>query len=297
MFGGLLLVATVFLLWLDYAGWKLMFSSGAEGSGLYQMFQNGLVMALVVSLVVWLGLGEFARMADHLGADTPQFWLTAAGAVIVILQWGGWAYRGGEFAICPRWLRSPGITAVLGLFFTSFAYLAWRAILGKVQETPVTMAWVGAGILYVMVPLGFVGAVRVNWGVSEVVVLLAVCKSTDIGAYYAGKTLGGPKLAPTVSPNKTWAGVMGGVIGAVIVAVVLSVMDWTFMHEGEAAIYGVLMGAGAVVGDLGESVIKRGSGIKDSGHLLPGSGGVLDVVDDVLFAVPFTYVYFALLSG
>lgn len=289
-------MATIFLLWLDHSGWQVLVPV-AEGSGLHQMFENGLVMALVVSLIVWLGLGEYGQIADNLGARTPLFLLTSAGAVIVLLEWGGWAYAGGEFSFCPVWLRDPGMTVVLGLLITTGGFLAWRAIAGRIDAAGATTGHLAAGLLYVMVPLGFIGAVRVNWQVNGVLVLLAVCKCTDIGAYYAGKSIGGPKLAPRVSPNKTWAGVVGGVIAATSIAVVLSVMDWTWLSEGEAVVYGMMMAAVAVVGDLAESVLKRESGIKDSGHLLPGSGGVLDVIDDVLFAAPFTYIYFSLLSG
>lgn len=296
LFGGALLIATVLLLWLDHSGWRTVVPA-AEGSGLYQMFENGLIMALVVSLIVWLGLGEYGHIADNLGADIPLLLLTSAGAIIVLLEWGGWAANAGHFPLCPPWLRSPGMTVLLGLLITASTFMGWRVITGRIQKAGATMAHITMGLLYVMVPLGFIGAVRVHWDVNGVLVLLAVCKFTDIGAYYAGKFLGGPKLAPRVSPNKTWAGAMGGTIGAVTVAVVLSVMDWTFLSEGEAVVYALIMAAGAIVGDLCESVLKRESGIKDSGHLLPGSGGVLDVVDDVLFAAPFTYLYFSLLSG
>jgi phosphatidate cytidylyltransferase len=189
------------------------------------------------------------------------------------------------------------MTVLVGLLITAATFMSWRVIVGRIQKSGAAMAHLAAGLIYVMVPLGFFGAVRVHWDVNGVLVLLAVCKFTDIGAYYTGKLLGGPKLAPRVSPNKTWAGAVGGIIGAVTVAIVLSVMDWTFLSEGEAAVYGLIMAAGAVIGDLCESVLKRESGINDSGHLLPGSGGVLDLVDDVLFAAPFTYIYFSLLSG
>ena len=127
--------------------------------------------------------------------------------------------------------------------------------------------------------------------------LLGVCKATDIGAYYAGKSLRGPRLAPTVSPNKTWAGAAGGIVVAAIVAVLFSVMGWTWMSGRQALVYGLIMAVGAIMADLAESVLKRETGIKDSGHLVPGSGGILDMIDDVLFAAPFTYVFFSLLSG
>jgi phosphatidate cytidylyltransferase len=168
---------------------------------------------------------------------------------------------------------------------------------GQVDGTAASSAHFVMGLLYVMVPLGFIGGVRARWGPSGVLVLLAVCKSTDIGAYYAGKSLGGPKLAPVVSPRKTWAGVGGAVVAACGTSLLLSAVGYSGLGGGASLVYGVLMAGGAVVADLAESALKREARVKDSGDLLPGSGGLLDMADDILFAAPFTYVFFALAHG
>lgn len=118
-----------------------------------------------------------------------------------------------------------------------------------------------------------------------VVLLLAVVWSGDTGAYYVGRRLGRHKMAPVVSPNKSWEGAAAGLAVSLIAAAVWSV--WR-LDRLDLALLGVaaLTAAAAQVGDLMESLIKRGAGVKDSGHLLPGHGGMLDRMDAVLFAAP-----------
>jgi phosphatidate cytidylyltransferase len=108
---------------------------------------------------------------------------------------------------------------------------------------------------------------------------MLVTWSTDIFAYFAGRSIGGPKLAPKISPNKTWAGLIGGMAGAGVVGAIaayLFELDLLFMLAGAP------MGLLAQLGDLYESRVKRRLGVKDSGSILPGHGGVLDRVDGLL---------------
>ena len=108
---------------------------------------------------------------------------------------------------------------------------------------------------------------------------LAIVWATDIGAYFAGRAIGGPKLAPRLSPNKTWAGLIGGMIAAAVVGALIA---W----QGDLPAFCWITGGGLAVaaqmGDLFESWLKRRSGVKDSGKLLPGHGGVLDRLDGVV---------------
>lgn len=125
--------------------------------------------------------------------------------------------------------------------------------------------------------------------------LLAVVWATDTGAYFAGKQIGGPKLAPRLSPSKTWAGLGGGVLSAAAIGGLLAF----FFHFPPTALYGVLIGGllaiVAQAGDLFESWMKRQAGIKDSSGLIPGHGGILDRVDGLTFTAPLLlaiYYYF-----
>jgi phosphatidate cytidylyltransferase len=127
-----------------------------------------------------------------------------------------------------------------------------------------------------------------------VFLLFAIVWLGDTGAYYAGRRLGRHKMAPVVSPNKTWEGAAAGFIVSLIAAAVWS---WFRLHRIDPGLLGVaaLTAAAAQVGDLMESLIKRGAGVKDSGHVLPGHGGVLDRMDAMLFAAPVMLVGFWLL--
>jgi len=115
--------------------------------------------------------------------------------------------------------------------------------------------------------------------------------ATDVGAYFIGRTLGRTKLAPTVSPNKTVEGLLGGLASAFLA---LFVYTWLIQGafpfgRGELLAFSVLLSFAAQLGDLTESMLKRYAGVKDSGHFLPGHGGLLDRLDSLIFSVPLTY--------
>jgi len=144
-------------------------------------------------------------------------------------------------------------------------------------------------------PINFASA----YGRYFVMSLVVVTKFTDIGAYLIGSTLGRHKMIPRISPKKTWEGTAGGIIFAMASSVLaLHFMPTTLGAYGltmpHAVILGLLLGAAAVVGDLAESLIKREAGVKDSGTILPGHGGALDLVDSLLFTAPLLYVYLRL---
>jgi phosphatidate cytidylyltransferase len=128
-------------------------------------------------------------------------------------------------------------------------------------------------------------------GASTVLIVLVVAWVADTGGYFAGRFLGKAKLYEAVSPKKTWAGAWGGLAGAVAGMVVLKLVyaHWlTWVDVFAIAIPGCILGQ---MGDLAESLLKRSTGHKDSGALLPGHGGILDRIDAVLFIAPYVYVY------
>jgi phosphatidate cytidylyltransferase len=139
--------------------------------------------------------------------------------------------------------------------------------------------------------LGFLTAIRLERGVAGLVTVLGVCKAASTGAYFTGRLVGGPKLMPRVSPKKTVAGAGGSVAAAVAVALALSRSPWSVTSPGAAPFYGLAVAAAALLGDLAESVLKREGGLKDSARLLPGLGGMLDMLDDVLFAAPASFLF------
>ncbi len=142
-----------------------------------------------------------------------------------------------------------------------------------------------AGILYLGLP-----AIALVWlrdhpqGAGIVLWVLLVVWSTDVAAYFVGRAVGGPKLAPAISPGKTWAGLIGGMLGAALMGSLASRLGAADAWTGAGI--GLLLAAVAQAGDLFESFMKRRAGVKDSGTLIPGHGGALDRLDGLLFAAP-----------
>jgi phosphatidate cytidylyltransferase len=126
--------------------------------------------------------------------------------------------------------------------------------------------------------------------------LLATVWGTDIGAYFTGRTLGGPKLAPVISPNKTWSGLCGGMVLAALLGYGVA-RFMSLPHQTASAVLAAIMAIVAQTGDLFESVAKRQSGVKESGHLIPGHGGILDRIDGLVFAAIFLAILTAAAHG
>ncbi len=156
------------------------------------------------------------------------------------------------------------------------------------RSTGNPLRWGFLGILYVTLPCISLLFIR-NYGDDKTGMMLtfylmAVVWATDIGAYFAGRIIGGPKIAPKISPKKTWAGLIGGSILAVIGALfVLKLSDFQ-ISAWQVALASVLLAVVSQMGDFFESWVKRYFGVKDSGNIIPGHGGILDRVDGLLFA-------------
>ena len=171
---------------------------------------------------------------------------------------------------------------------------------GDMKTVAARFAYSVTGIVYVGLMLGFLALMKRDFGQagSDVVLfVLVVVWLGDTGAYFGGRFFGKRKLYPEVSPKKTWAGAVGGLLGSAISAAVLKLLlmdylSWT--HTMALAVPGAALGQ---MGDLVESLFKRSTGVKDSGSILPGHGGILDRVDAVLFFAPYTYLYLSLVPA
>jgi len=171
------------------------------------------------------------------------------------------------------------------------------------------LALAAFSILYVGGLMGFLVQLRlldIGSGVSRGGLLammsaVVVVKSADIGAYTAGRLWGSHKMAPVISPGKTWEGVLGGLVLAVIGALLTlgplarslgceSSASWLRWFSGAVA-YGLVVSGAGILGDLAESLLKRDAGVKDSSSWLPGFGGVLDLLDSLLVAAPVAYLF------
>jgi CDP-diglyceride synthetase len=189
-----------------------------------------------------------------------------------------------------------GLPFVLAISFLCFAMnYEFFAMLrrkkmphGKVQPLLVF------GVIYCSLPCLMLVALRMQPydGLALVLWLLLAVWSTDTGAYFAGKKIGGPKIAPAISPNKTWAGIAGGMLLSTLVSI-----PFYFFHDFKVFEYNVLLLAPIItivaqMGDFIESYIKRYFGVKDSGNLIPGHGGVLDRVDGLITSTIMIYLLY-----
>jgi phosphatidate cytidylyltransferase len=146
------------------------------------------------------------------------------------------------------------------------------------------------GPIYVGLPLGTLVWTRAAFGPAAVTWLLATIAISDSAQYYSGRLLGRTKLSPAISPAKTVEGAIGGVVAAGVAGFALgpwAMPDWSPLRSAAIAVVLAIVG---IIGDLFESILKRGAGVKDSSHLIPGHGGVLDRLDSYLFAAPVFYL-------
>lgn len=261
---------------------RVLAALGALALVLPVLFFGGQLGAdLLVFLVLLLVLWEFAPIVD--GEHPVQAFgalVLSGGGLFAMLIWG------------PHgWHLSALLVAV-------FSVLTW-AMLAK--DTPEAGAKVGAlavlGVAYISVPLATIPMVRaLDQGLSWVFLILVCTWASDTGAYFAGRAFGNRKLLARISPKKTWAGVWGGVGLTIAVAIGFALFEAPAVPPIHAAILGALIAIVGVVGDLIESMFKRASGIKDTGGIMPGHGGLLDRVDSLLFTMPVAWCYIRLMG-
>jgi len=248
------------------------------------LWEGGFLYAAVGLAVVLVALGEFAFLAERAGAAASRAALLLGGAALFLAQWAG-----GALGLFDPWLGGSALVAVMTVGVLTAGVFRAR-LEGALRSTAVTVT----GWIYVPAMLGFLTAIRLDRGAAGLITVLGVCKASSTGAYFTGRLVGGPKLMPRVSPKKTVAGAVGSAVAAVAVALALSRSPWSVMSPGAAPLYGLVVAAAALFGDLAESTLKREAGLKDSGRLLPGLGGMLDMLDDLLFAVPASFLFLQL---
>jgi len=208
----------------------------------------------------------------------------------------------GSILLCttPYWPVCPALHwggyAALVLVATFFALLVCQVARDGLAGA---MANTGAG-LFALIYLGllatFAVAVRVDFGVWALLMCVWVVKAADIGAFTVGSLIGRHKLAPTISPGKTWEGLAGAVAMAMVVAVLFGRLC-DIMSVPLALAFGILFAVVGQLGDLAESVIKRDAQVKDASDRVPGFGGLLDVLDSPLGAAPLAYLFFLFIKG
>jgi phosphatidate cytidylyltransferase len=259
------------------------------------------LFSLVVGLLVILSLHEYLGIMEHSGIEPVRWIAYLFAAVIVVRNFVVVAARYDALPDVPTFSWAvPLICLLFGI------PVVFRRELRTALASSAASAF---GVFYIAIPLALLISLR--WTPGNRVLIIFVLLSVwggDIAAYYVGKNLGRHKLAPIVSPNKTWEGAIASLIASVVIAWAVfhfrAQIDALFlprlpfstpypMHAPLLYIIGlgVLTNVAAQFGDLFESAIKRGAQVKDSGSLLPGHGGILDRIDALLFAIPAVWYY------
>jgi phosphatidate cytidylyltransferase len=188
-----------------------------------------------------------------------------------------------------------GITALLvdgiGLALAAMGMVALATVALTVLFGRTDGDRAGFGSLYIAVPCMLIIDLRLAEprGFTMLLWMFAVIWTTDTVAYLVGRSVGGPKVAPSISPGKTWSGCLGGAVGGVLAGVLVAA--WNDGIPAAAALAALFVSVAGQAGDLFESRLKRVAGLKDSGRVIPGHGGVLDRLDAVLFAAPVTALF------
>jgi phosphatidate cytidylyltransferase len=245
-------------------------------------------VSLFAALVAALAAYEYRGLAQERSVSIPLWWLCASIAVLFYFTLPG-SYRDFE------------LPALSFLTFLLFTWSAFRSPLERVL--PNTAAGLFA-LLYVVYPLTLLPLIKANRefrdgdGSGLLLFLFVTVWAGDIFALYIGKNFGRRKLAPSLSPNKTWEGSVASILGSLACGMALyytgqhlaSARDVTALHIAlpawQMVLLAIALNIAAQLGDLLESAIKRGAGVKDSGTLLPGHGGILDRIDALLLAAP-----------
>ncbi len=229
-------------------------------------------------------------------ADLPGLrWLflvlVAVAVALLAIEWG--AMTAPHSPVRVSTALTVAILAGAFLAFQGRMPLAWGAmfigaaaaalVARGVAERPANAAF---GVIYLSIPVICLVWLRgMPEGRQWTVLLLAVAWAADIAAYAVGSTLKGPKLWPRFSPNKTWSGFLGGLAAAAGAGAAMAAFSAIVLSVQAGALIGLLGGLATMAGDLWESMLKRRFGVKDSGDLIPGHGGLLDRVDGLMFAV------------
>lgn len=239
---------------------------------------TGVALVALAIAALWFGGTAFAALA----------------AVAVLLLWVEWS----NMHRLPLPVRRIGlamlaltlwITAVLqnaneGLMLLGGAAGILMILAGKLVRGAGRAAAIG--MLYCGLPgIALVWLRGQGWGLQACLLLMLVVWGADIAAYFTGRAVGGPKLAPAISPNKTWSGAMGGLLGALAAALLLMLWWPGYANTAGAlrlAMLALPLAVVSILGDLYESWLKRRCGVKDSGTILPGHGGVMDRLDGLV---------------
>ena len=239
---------------------------------------SAVVLAAVALAVTWAGGVWFTMFAAIMALLIFYEWATITGhGAFERFTVFGWA---ALIVVLAQLLMTDARSSAIVSLYLLVGFTIALAVISAIRRRSY---WLPAGLFYAGLSGISLAALRDAYGIIAIVFLFAVVWGTDILAYFVGRALGGPKLAPRISPGKTWSGAIGGTVAGVVAGAIV-----IFSH-GESLTFGLVVFTLALsifsqIGDLFESFVKRRFGVKDSSRLIPGHGGVMDRVDGLVFA-------------
>jgi phosphatidate cytidylyltransferase len=245
--------------------------TGTIGGDLRTRVASAAVLGAIAIAGIWLGGIWFAA-------------IVAAGAAIVHLEWT--RVTGGSVPAAAPFTAAI-VVATLGAGLGQVGPSVILAALALVAAAAISREpWRPAGVAYAAAFGISLVALRVSpdLGLAATAFLFGIVWATDTGAYFAGRLIGGPKLAPIVSPKKTWSGAIGGLVAAIVAGLVVAGLSGSFEVTPALVLVAIALSVVSQGGDLFESWVKRRYGVKDAGHIIPGHGGMMDRVDGLAFA-------------
>jgi len=258
---------------------------------------TGLVTALA-GLVTLLALLEFFAIGERVGLHGYRLWTSVCALAVLFQQWAATAAQSWTLERNLRLTRSSAASE-LQLELVLFVFVLGVAAIVFLSRRPLTdalgdIAISSAGLLFLVLP--FSALVRLD-GVSVIGPRLVLFTLTlvwvgDTLAYFIGRWFGRSRMAPQLSPKKTWEGATANVLGSALVGV--SFARWLHFDAWHMVVMAGLASIAGQAGDLIESAYKRSAGVKDSGELLPGHGGMLDRIDALILVAPVVWYYFEL---
>jgi phosphatidate cytidylyltransferase len=269
--------------------WTIVLTAMFCGSQLVSNY----VFLLIMVFLVTTGSAEFYGLVEKRELVCFKRWGILGGALLIIgtfLNLTGLIGTSGTPSRVNDFETSFLILFVLGLCLLQFFSRSNTAGILAISTTLF-------GLMYVPWLLNFIQKInffpRVN-GHFYLLYFVLITKCSDSGAYLVGSLIGKHKMIPRISPGKTWEGFAGAIVGSTVASVVFVAFlgsKMAGMKMQHAIILGGILGLAAVVGDLIESIFKREAGVKDSGKFFPGIGGILDLLDSLLFNAPIMYLY------
>jgi len=259
-----------------------LFTAAVLAPGLWLLIKKAppVVFDLVAVGIVVIASWECYRMLES-GGSRPLKWFGLAS--VLALTW----------SFAETWPHFDTAAPLAALGAGALVLAMWRRptpkeMLASARDTAVPVLFIGLGLSYLVGLRGLPG----EDGKDLLLLLFACVICSDTAAYYVGRKLGRHRMAPSVSPKKTWEGAAAGLAGSVGGALLAHFWFYQRLSMSHALALGLALGVAGMLGDLAASILKRASGVKDSSALLPGHGGVLDRTDSLLFAGPFLYYYY-----